>query len=123
MTTDSAAAEIVDTLVAAYGLQGEPHDIHVFRPRHEHVIGFSVGSQRYIAKTGWTGVFDSDTSFKFDLQRYLHEIGYPIPAVLRTVEGDVVWDRNDLGAFVVEWVGEPFDPRRRPKQCDTCAAA
>jgi hypothetical protein len=122
MTSNSPPDEIVRALVTAYGLTSEPHDIHVYAPHHRHVLAFSSGSKRYIAKTGFA-VSDEDIKFKFALQRYLHEIGYPIPEVYLTVDGEVIWDRNGLAAFVTECVGSPHDPVRRSAQCDAAAAA
>lgn len=114
-------SELLDALITAYQLSGEPHDIEVF-PDRDHVLGFTVGSQRYIAQTGYNWS-DEDVQFKIGLQQYLHGIGYPIPAIYLTRDGEVVWDIDGIGAVLTEYVGLPYDPSRKREQCDAAATA
>ncbi len=113
---DRSQRELLHSLATAYQLPGEPREIQVYE-HHEYVYCLTVGDRRYVAQieNDWS---DEDIQFKIGLQQYLHDIGYPIPRIHITREGEAIWDRGGVGCILVDHVGLPFDPSRRRQQCD-----
>lgn len=113
--------DLLDALVEAYDLPGDPEDIMTF-PHYDYVFCLTVGGRRYIAKVGndWS---EADIQFKIGLQDYLHEVGYPIAPVLRTKTDDGLWNSGGIGSILMPYIGAPYDPKNRREQCDATATA
>lgn len=118
-----STSDLLAALVAAYGLPGELEDIEVITPRGYPIYLFSVAGNRYVVKPGYDNWPESDIRFKFGLQRYLHEAGYPIPAVYRTKDEQVIWQHAGTGYVLFDYVGVHYDPALHQPQCDASALA
>ena len=110
-------------LVTAYGLEGPITDTHPVSERFSGVLVFRVGDRHLIAKPGYQGWDAEHVRFKWGVQQYLHDIGYPIPKVYRTLAGDPIWEPCGEGIVVYDYVGDPYDGERRWAQCAASARA
>lgn len=110
-------------LAKAYGLDGPIVDVRPVSQRFNHVLVFRIADHRFIAKPGYQG-WDKDLRrFKFGIQDHLHDVGYPVPRVYKTLAGDPIWDTEEDSIVLTDFIGKAYNPSRKKIQCASSARA
>lgn len=113
--------ERLPELAEAYGLGGPIEDVRSVSPRFAHVLVFRMAGHRLLAKPGYQGWDEEHRRLKFGIQDYLHDVGYPIPKVHKTLSGEPIWDPEGDGVVLTDYVGHEHDPSRKRVQCAAMA--
>src|SRR2546421_3646214 len=72
-------------------------------------LQIEIEGQRYILKERPEGLVEEDTSHRYDFQRYLQEVGIPIPPLWLTPQGEPVVTIGEDSFELQQWVdGELF---------------
>lgn len=115
--------ERLPALAAAYGFTDPIGDVSPLSQRFKHVLTFRIGDQCLLAKPGYEGWDAEHVRFKFGVQQYLYDTGYPIPKLYKTKSGKFIWEVDNEGIVLWDFVGKDHDPSRKKAQCSEAARA
>lgn len=114
--------ERLPELAEAYGLDGPITDVGPVSSRFDHILVFRIADRHLIAKPG-NREWDEGHRFRSGIQQHLYDVGYPVPRVYRTLEGEYIWEPEGAGIVLTDFVGEAYDPSRKKLQCGASARA